>query len=164
MASRFINPEECFLMLNNLLIAEKGNKSNLFVTIFYGLLNLNTGLLHYSCAGHPSPYIISSAGKAEQLPNIGGCPLCLFDNVEYESKRIQFKKGDTLFIYTDGVTDAINPGKKQFGDENRLFKYLEEVDSKPLKEIVEGLITVIREFARGTPQSDDITILALRRS
>ncbi|MCI0471448.1 MAG: SpoIIE family protein phosphatase [Candidatus Aminicenantes bacterium] len=163
-ASRFINPEECFLVLNNLLIAEKGNDSGLFVTIFYGLLNLNTGVCHYSCAGHPAPYIVDGAGKVEQMPDVGGCPLCLFENSEYESKRIRLKKGDTLVIYTDGVTDAMNPAKMQFGDENRLFKYLEGVDSKPLNEIIERLIAAIRDFAQDTPQSDDITLLALRRN
>ena len=156
------HPGECLYRVNEQLMREKESDSNLSVTIFHGVLNIRTGIVDYSSAGHPAPYIVNSNREVAQLEAVGDNPLCYFENRNYEAKKIQINKGDILLIYTDGVTEAMNAQDKEFVDDNLLLKYLKGVNIKSLEGIVEDLINEIKEFASGAPQYDDITILALR--
>jgi len=163
MASRIIHPGECLRMLNNRFFREKEKDSNISVTIFYGILNIKTGLVQYSCGGHPAPYVVRANGEVEQLPQVEEFPLAFFENCEYEVERIQLGKGDTIFSYTDGVTDAENTLGHGFDDgEKRLQTFLEGTHTASLEEIANRLITEINRFMGDEPQMDDITLLALR--
>ena len=163
LASRIIHPGECLRMLNNRLFREKEPDSNISVTVFYGLLNIKSGIVQYSCGGHAAPYVVRAEGDVEQLPQVEEFPLAFFENCEYEVERVQLGKGDTIFSYTDGVTDAENPDGHRFGDgEKRLKRFLAGTHTASLEETANRLITEINRFMSGEPQSDDITLLALR--
>jgi sigma-B regulation protein RsbU (phosphoserine phosphatase) len=160
-----INPGECLLKLNKLLISEKQEDENLSVTLFYGVLNIATGVMQYAYAGHPTPFIIQGDGKIATLPQESptAFPLGFFDHGEYEAEKIQFHNGDTLIGYTDGLTDAENPAGIQFiQEETQLKKLLEGTHKMPPQEITGHLLTRIDEFIAEAPPTDDITILALR--
>ncbi|UCH97569.1 MAG: SpoIIE family protein phosphatase [Candidatus Aminicenantes bacterium] len=165
-ALRFINPGECLLKLHKLLISEKKEDSDCSVTLFYGVLNIKTGMMQYACAGLPAPFIVYADGKVEQLPQVGGITPGYYlegINIDYEVEKIHLQKGDTIICCTDGVTDAENPGGKQFaGEKQRLLNSLQGANNISLEKITTGLISKIREFVSGAPQTDDITILALR--
>jgi sigma-B regulation protein RsbU (phosphoserine phosphatase) len=139
--------------------------SNMYVTLFHGILNIHTGEVHYACGGHCPPYLLKSDGKVEPLPlpkdEKKGRPLGLLEDQEYEVGKIRLSKGEAIFLCTDGVTEARNQEGEMF-DEKRLIKYLEINYQKPPGELSEGLIQEIEKFTSGEPQSDDITIMALR--
>jgi sigma-B regulation protein RsbU (phosphoserine phosphatase) len=161
-AFKKIDPGECLQTLNDDLIRMPGDKST-FITLFYGVLNIKTGVVHYSNAGHPSPYIIKNNGKVKKMPDVGGTVVGLFEDINYEAAKIQLEKGDVIFVFTDGLIDNENPDGVMFGeDEMRLTGYLEDKNKLALKELIEGLTAEINEFAAGVPQVDDITMLALR--
>src|SRR3990170_505974 len=90
--------------VNNILVDE--SPSNMFVTVFYGVLDTRNGAFEYCNGGHSSPYLISSEGKITQLENIGGLLLGAMKDAEYESNIAMLNPGDTLFLYTDGITEA----------------------------------------------------------
>jgi len=164
-ALQIINPGECLLKLNKLLISEKQDDENFSVTLFYGVLNIDTGFMQYAYAGHPAPFLIHPDGKiapiSQESPK--ALPLASLEISEYEVEKIQLKKGDTLIGYTDGLTDAENPEGLQFIDkEIQLKKSMEGANNMSLQEITNGLLTKIKTFIAGAPQTDDITILALR--
>ena len=137
----------------------------MYVTIFHGILNINNGEVQYACGGHCPPYLLKPNGKVEPLPQSQdenkGRPPGLLEDQEYEVMKIQLNKGETIFLYTDGVTDAGNRDGDMF-EEKRLIKYLENNCQKSPEELYEGLIQEIEKFTSGEPQSDDITIMALR--
>jgi len=163
-AKQFINPGECLRKLNRILFAEKQKGENFSVTLFYGVLDIATGIMQYAYAGHPSPLIVHKDGKIEPVSKDPmSFSLAYFENSEYEVKEIYLQEGDTLVGYTDGLTDAENQDKIQFDpDENQLKKFFEGANNMPLQEIVESRFTKINEFTAGAPQADDLTILALR--
>lgn len=134
-----------------------------FITLFYGIFNIKTGVVHYSCAGHRPPYIIKNNKKVEKMPEKGGLPLGFFEDVNYEAAKIQLEKGDIIFAFTDGLTEIENSDGVMFGeDEKRLTGYLEGKNKLALRELIEGLTAEIEEFTAGAPQVDDIAMLALR--
>ena len=164
-ALQIINPGECLLKLNKLLISEKQADENFSVTLFYCVLNIDTGAMQYAYAGHPAPFLIRPGGKIAHIPQKApkAYPLGFLDTCEYEVEKIQLKKGDTLIGYTDGLTDAENPSKIQFiQKKSQLKKLLEGKNTMHLQEITDKLLSEISEFTAGAPQTDDITILALR--
>lgn len=134
---------------------------NMFVTVFYGILDLRNGRFEYSNAGHNPPYLISKDGNLKQLEKIGGLFLGAFNNVEYESNVISLKPGDTLFLYTDGIIEARDRTEKEFGEgslESCLFKnYNLKCD-----EIIAKVFNNVLEYSSGIPQNDDITCLVLK--
>ncbi len=137
------------------------NQSNLFVTVFYGVLNLQTGELTYSSAGHTAPYLLNKSG-AKQLEKNQGMALGIIENTfPYEEKKIILTSGDTLFLYTDGITEAMNASRQLYGDEE-LQKGLIPLANHQPSEILTGVIEEVRTFAGAREQSDDITLLALR--
>lgn len=137
------------------------NQSNLFVTVFYGVLNLTTGELAYSNAGHTSPYVLTKSG-VNQLEKNQGMALGIIENTfTYEEKNITLSPGDTLFLYTDGITEAMNTTRKLFGEEE-LQRGLIPLAQLPPAEILSGVIEEVRAFAGPRDQSDDITLLAVR--
>jgi sigma-B regulation protein RsbU (phosphoserine phosphatase) len=137
------------------------NTSFLFVTLFLGILDVRTGRLQYSNGGHSRPYILRASGSLEMLAGTDGIALGAVEDLSYASRTAVLERGDVLFLYTDGVTEAMNPGKALF-TEARLEKELVILKGRPLKEIVLAVQESVRAFAEGEPQADDITVLTIQ--
>lgn len=150
---------------NHLL--NQDNETSLFVTAFYAILNVTTGELVYCNAGHNTSLILTAAGAVEMLPMDQGLPLGILNGAElqsrvpYKENRTQLKKGDTLIMYTDGVTEAMNPENVAYGLD-RFETALRKCKGLPLAEINQRILGDIHAFTGQAPQSDDCTLLALR--
>ena len=148
---------ECIGHVNNLLCKE--SVSSMFVTIFYGILNTQTGEVEYVNAGHNPPYLLSSIGISK-VEMTNGLALGVLEDFNYESKKIQLKKGDRLLLYTDGVVEAINQTETAYGEE-KFEDFLNDNRTLPIEIILKKSLTDVNEFAAGAPQSDDITLLGI---
>jgi serine phosphatase RsbU (regulator of sigma subunit)/HAMP domain-containing protein len=137
------------------------NPSLMFVTLFLGILNIRTGELDYSNAGHEPPYVIRANGDIEPLELTDGVMLGVENDFVYHSGRIVLKQGETIFVYTDGVTEAMDNDDQLFSDA-RVQQTLARLKEKEIKDILHGVRSEIEAFTEGTPQSDDITMLALK--
>ena len=144
----------------NSILAEE-SPSNMFVTVFLGVLDTRSGSFEYSNGGHNPPYLISTDGKAKQLDNIGGLILGAIKEAEYQSNVVIIKPGESLFFYTDGVTEAFNKDAEEF-HETRLEKSLANKNSLSVNELVEHVFKDVQAYSEGTEQSDDITCVALK--
>ncbi|MFO0795273.1 MAG: SpoIIE family protein phosphatase [Candidatus Brocadiaceae bacterium] len=138
-----------------------GNESSMFVTIFCGVLNTQTGEVHYSNGGHNIPYILHGHGGVELLSNTGGMALGVMEDVTYQSNKIILKTNDSLFLYTDGVTEAIDANEEQYTD-LRLKEILQRSQIFSPTEIIPEIVNDVKHFSSGVPQADDITVLALQ--
>jgi sigma-B regulation protein RsbU (phosphoserine phosphatase) len=139
----------------------KDNPSCMFVTLFMGVLDIRTGDLTYCSCGHNPPVLMSLDGKLRLLDLTEGIPLGLEEDFSFEAKTILLKKGDTLFLYTDGVTEAMN-GQRQFFTEERLEQTLRDLENVPIYEMASGVMDKVEAFTGTSPQADDITVLVLR--
>lgn len=154
------NPAETFTKVNQLLSIE--NESCMFVTAFYGIFNPDNGELVYSNAGHPPPFLITKEGQVSKLGTQTRLPLGvnLLDDLPYLSETKILNKGDSLILYTDGITEAFNSENELYTDK-RLEAVLSINKEKNLHEIFECILSDVRQFAQGTEQADDITLLGL---
>lgn len=134
------------------------NERMLFVTAFIGLYNKETGLFTYSNAGHNLPYVLGRELVA--LDGGKGSMLGIFENEKYEECSVKLNMGDIIFLYTDGVTEAINANKEFYGTK-KLEKTLMDYYTVGDNNIVEYVYNSIKDFSKGEPQYDDITMLAL---
>jgi len=153
-----ISTVECMNYVNRLLCNE--SVSCMFVTVFYGILNTTTGEVEYVNAGHNPPYILSDQG-IRPVEMTGGVILGCMEDLLYQSKKVQLKPGELMFLYTDGVTEAFNIQEELY-EEVRLENYLQNHLLHPIEEVVKGCFSEVMEFSTGVPQSDDITVLAIR--
>ena len=151
---------ECMLESNKLLSAYSVDA--MFVTVFYAIYDLNTGLLTYSNAGHTYPYLIKSDGSTEQIPSTRSPLLGLFAAAQYKEDSIQLNHGDMLFMYTDGVSEAMNPDREELGNE-RLTGILTGCKDRNCQEVIDMVNRGITDFVRDAEQSDDITMLVVKR-
>jgi phosphoserine phosphatase RsbU/P len=155
--------DEALNKVNALLTRD--NPSCMFVTAFYAILDTSTGILNYSNAGHTSPFILSTSGNISQLDtNPAEPPLGIESRISessFSQKSLVLKDRDCLFLYTDGITEAMNQQQEQFG-KSRLIACLEDCTMHPLKEIIDRVLTNIQAFCCTREQSDDIAILCLR--
>lgn len=154
-----IPPDACLQTINN-AVAEDST-SGMFVTIFYAVIDTRSGTLEYCSAGHNPAYVLSANGGVRDLENVGGIPVGAMSDFEYKSKTVVLQPGDTVFLYTDGVTEAENPTGEQFG-ESRLEGSLKGPTDSNAETIIAKVIEDVRTFASGATQSDDITCLAFR--
>jgi sigma-B regulation protein RsbU (phosphoserine phosphatase) len=148
---------ECMEYVNNLLCTE--SVSSMFVTVFYGILNTQTGEIDYVNAGHNPPYILSSNG-IYQVEMTNGLALGVLNDFSFQSKKIQLKKGDQLLLYTDGVVEAFDLGETAYGEE-KFENFLHQSLNLPVETILKKLFTDVADFVNGAPQSDDITLLGI---
>ena len=152
-----IPAEECMHYVNNLLCNE--SVSCMFVTVFYGILNTNTGKLEYVNAGHNPPYLLTSKGL-KKVEMTGGTILGCIEDYQYKSRKITLAPGDRLFLYTDGVTEAFTKHNEAYGDE-RLESFLRQNQDYSIEEMVKGVLKEVNDHSMGIPQSDDITLLSI---
>jgi len=149
--------DRCLARLNAVLA--ENNSMCMFVTLFFGVLDLDTGLLRYCNAGHNPPWLLRAGGAAEILPPTGPAAAVL-ETAGYTAAETRLAPGDRLFLYTDGVTEALAPGGELFGSE-RLERLLRELRARPAAEMVDGVVAAVDAFAGAAEQFDDITCLAL---
>jgi serine phosphatase RsbU (regulator of sigma subunit) len=141
---------------NDLLVAN--NREMMFVTLFCGVLDLSSGVLSYCNCGHNAPRLLRADGTVEPL-TVCGPPMALQDGVNYTSRELQLRPADCVFLFTDGITEALNIGDEQFGDE-RLDQTIAASRSLPPRELVEHVIEAATAFAGDAPQADDMTCLS----
>jgi serine phosphatase RsbU (regulator of sigma subunit) len=145
---------------NNLLVAN--NRETMFTTLFCGVIDVASGTMTFCNCGHNPPRVLRKGESTfESLRNCGP-PLAVIDDFKYVPRSIALAPGDLLLLYTDGVTEAENMAAAQFGEE-RLEQAILEMRDHPAREVVEHVIKRVTEFAKGAPQSDDITCLAVVR-
>lgn len=135
--------------------------SNRFISFFFCILDGDTGELTFCNAGHNPPLIIRADGKWEELSG-GGPVLGILPTVEYQEHRIRLEVGDTLVIYSDGVTEAANMAQDEFEVE-RLAQCVVENRERSAAKIVEAVNKAVAEYTSVAPQSDDITLVVARR-
>ena len=140
----------------------RGNPWQMFVTAFAGILDLKTGEIIYCDAGHELPFIIRVGQETEVFKKKGNPALCFFDDFCFEWDTIQLHPGDALVLYTDGVTEAMNPEHRLFGSE-RIKQALQSCVEAPLpSDITQQVLEYVKSFVNNAAQSDDIAILAIR--
>ena len=154
------SPADCLTYSNKLLAEE--SVDCMFVTVFYGIFNLKTGEISYCDAGHNPPYILKRGGAVEVLPMSQDPMVGAIDGIEYHGATLQLDHGDSLVMFTDGVTEAMNAQNEEFGEE-RLEDTLAEVTMHNCQQIVEAIKADVAAFVGDAEQSDDITVLALKR-
>jgi sigma-B regulation protein RsbU (phosphoserine phosphatase) len=132
-----------------------------FATFFYGVLDTGRHELVYANAGHNYPILLHADRSAVELKE-GGLLLGAFPNAEYVDGRVCVDPGDTLFLYTDGITEATNGGDEDFGEE-RLHAVLQRWKGMELQEIVDRVLEEVRTFTQGVDPADDVTVLVVRR-
>jgi len=153
-----ISPGELLTKVNEELCI--GNDSNMFVTVFCGILDTKTGEIMYTNAGHNPPLIIQDGKQVKWLEGERNIFIGAMEQVNYKTDRIVLHTGDALFMYTDGVTEAMNEREEQFTSE-QLEKDVIDLQDKPIQEIVDGIMEKIVSFAHSVSQSDDITMMVI---
>lgn len=158
--SRCTDPVKTVTETNDMLARESFD--SMFVTLFYGVINTATGVITYVNAGHNPPYILHSNGKVEALPNSENISTGVIEEFPYKANELKLEKGDTLVTFTDGVTEACDTQNVLYG-ETRLETLLAGLAGKSAEEITHAVNADVMKHAEGAEQSDDITMLTLRR-
>jgi len=154
-----LDPAETLSKVNDELARD--NDACMFVTVFLGILDLRTGNLEYANGGHNPPLIVPGRGEIEFLKPPGGSLVGAMEGIAFESSRMSMVPGDTLFLYTDGVTEAMNEHLELFSEE-RLKRDLTSLRDQPIKEMVAGIMHEVHHFSQWVEQSDDITMMAVK--
>ena len=158
--------DEVFTEANEKLC--EGNDAEMFLTAWMGYLDLKTGLVKVANAGHNPPVLIRD-GKAEYVILKPGLMLAGMDGMTYREQEVQLQKGDILYLFTDGVTEAMDEEENLYGEE-RLLELLSFGDEYPEATNENGVVSAVCEtvsedidrFVKGAEQSDDITMLCIR--
>ena len=157
---RDMGSNECMKTVNDILCDE--SVGSMFVTVFYGIYDLQTGLVDFTNAGHNPPYILHADGTVEMVKSDCNLVLGALEGIDFKNASLQLEPGDTLVMYTDGVTEAENKEQAQF-ENARLETTLAALKGASSRQIVDTVNARVKEFTDGAPQSDDITQLVIRR-
>lgn len=152
---------ECISYVNRLLCRE--SLDSMFVTAIYGIYDVRTGEIDYTNAGHTPPYILRSDKSVEQLTVATNFVMGVFDDTPYIGGNLRLGVGDTLILYTDGITEAFNTQGKQFGTQGLETALTDFSQTQNAQTLLRGIVGRVNEFAAGCPQSDDITLLIISR-
>ncbi len=132
-----------------------------FVTMFLGILDLESGGIKYINAGHNPPFILRKNGESEELKD--GGPILGFFDVPFNSGGAKLDEGDILALYTDGVIEPMNKEDEEFG-ENRFLEVIHKNNNEPLIALTLRLFQKLREFCQGSPYQDDVTLLFIKKT
>lgn len=157
-ALRGLSPGDILALVNRTLIPE--NEAMMFVTVFLLILDMKTGEIRYSNGGHPPPLISAGPGRFELLDGPTGTVLGAVDGIPYATTTRILKPGDIVFLFTDGMSEAMNADQELFSDA-RLKNRLCEGTGKCAADLIRYMRVAVEAFADGTPPSDDITMVAL---
>jgi sigma-B regulation protein RsbU (phosphoserine phosphatase) len=133
-----------------------------FITLFMAILDPNDGSLTYVNAGHNFPFLLRTQQSSIQPLISTGLPLGMFDSVEFQQETVKLGPSEYLVLYTDGVTEAMNKSLDEYG-ENRLRQMMISSGDKSASGFLEGIVSDVEKFVAGEPQSDDLTMLVLKR-
>jgi phosphoserine phosphatase RsbU/P len=145
--------------LTNNYVAMTHAKTSMFATVFFGILDTRTGVLAYVNGGHVPPMVINQHGVREILKRTGPA-VGIAPDADYSISEVVIERGETLFGYTDGLTDTTNAAGEYFGEKG-LIPLLTR--AKPLSSLLEQVQVLVEAYSTGTQQVDDITMLAVRR-
>ena len=153
------DPGECLTRVNALL--ERENEAAMFVTVFYGVIDLETLTLSYANAGHNPPFVLRADGTVVPIAPLGDLVLGVMPGIEYGSATTQLSPQDALFLYTDGLTEAFDVNNEEY-KEARLIEALARCRGQSAAEIGDRCIADVETFATGAAQADDMTCLVIR--
>lgn len=153
------SPKICLERSNRLLFQSTSPEK--FATVFYAILDSQKNILFFSNAGQDHPFLFSTDKKIQRLKT-GGIPLGMIGDFTYEEESTPLEPGDTLIIYSDGVTEAMDKNGDLFGEE-RLASVLADCRYDTPEAIIERIVGAVKEYAGPTPQSDDVTIVVVKR-
>jgi len=137
------------------------NESLMFVTLFFGILDLSSGKLRYCNAGHDAPLIIGPDGSVEMLQVEPNLAVGVMPGWEFVEQEVTLKPGSLLFLYTDGLTEAENPVHELFGMDRILEEARKDSKQSPA-DFVSSMKAAVHTFVDGAEPSDDLTMLAIR--
>ncbi len=155
----YLAPGNCLTIVNDLLC--ENNPTCVFTTLFFGVLDLQTGDFKYANAGHNLPRVVKTNAEIEVVPKTGNIVLGVQPGHKYRTGEIQLTPGDTLFLYTDGVTEAQDNQNMEF-TESRLDERLAKLSGASSELVVTNVVDAVHEFVGDAVQSDDITCLSVR--
>ncbi len=155
------DPGQALREVNDLLYEE--NETMMFVTVLYSIYDPATGKLTYSNGGHDPPLLVRPDGTSELLPLTHGIALGVTPDVEFSNHIVQLNPGDSVVLYTDGVTEAMNANGEQFGVE-RIHEVFAGSPPNNSEQAAQAMFEAVRTFVGDAPQFDDITCLVLHRS
>ena len=154
------DPAEVLETVNAVLEAE--NSASMFVTLFYAVLDPETGTLQYANGGHNPPLIVHRDGSSTLLPTTDGVALGIMQGLSYRQRTATLEPGDIAVLYTDGVTEAVNANDEEFGVE-RLQAVFDGNPAENARGVTQAIFDAVHAFAGDTPQFDDITCLVVAR-
>lgn len=152
--------EQCLMEVNDLL--SKASINSMFVTVFYGILNHKTGDIDFTNAGHTPAYVLHADGRIEEVEQYANFVAGGVEGFPYRPNMTHLDPGEAIVLYTDGVTEAFNAEKEDFGV-SRLEATLSELCYADAENVIRGVHDDLHEFIQDTEQSDDITMLVIRR-
>lgn len=154
-----VSPKESFEIINQALCARK--EPSMFATVFFGILH-QSGLVEYCNAGHHPPLVITPDGGFREIEVASGLAIGIFDSFEFGQSTFQLEQGEILFLFTDGLTEAMNGSHEEFGEE-RVKDFLNEVSANhSLSDLVKDLTTAVMEFRGAGVPNDDLTMLFVK--
>ena len=154
-----ITPAGILRQVNQTLAED--NENIMFVTLFVGILDLKTGELAFSNAGHNPPLVFGADGECSFLKLPDGLVLGVIPDAEYRDDTVRLQPGDMIVAYTDGVTEAMNR-KKELYSEARLQETLTRMAGRSVEDTTDAIVASVKGHAAGAPQSDDIAVLAVK--
>jgi len=153
-------PDRCLSEANRILCME--NEFSMFITAFCGVLDVGTGEVVYSNGGHKLPFLVRGGAGVETLPATDGIALGVLEGESlYNVGTVKLGAGDTIFLYSDGVTEASNRHLELYTD-GRLAEVLSGVGGGVPRDAVEAVLGDVEAFSEGVPQADDMALLAIR--
>jgi sigma-B regulation protein RsbU (phosphoserine phosphatase) len=159
MANDGLKPDQLISRVNQELSID--NESQMFVTLFCGVMDTQTGEIFYVNAGHNPPLVMPLANEVTFLETLRGVSIGIIEDASFHLSRLILNPGEKLFMYTDGVTEAMNRTDELFSKE-KLQGIVNKNRDASLEDLISTVMLEIERFSNDVPQTDDITMLALR--
>jgi sigma-B regulation protein RsbU (phosphoserine phosphatase) len=157
-AESYENPSDVMRKVNAHIT--RLEKATQFVTVLYGILNVDNGEFTYARAGHEPPLMLKPDGSVERLPHETGMAIGLWEDIILDEQTITLPPGSTLVLYTDGMTDCRDPNGEPFGLE-RIQLTLNRCSESSAQEVCDHLLKTLKNYQQGSPQDDDVTLVAV---
>jgi sigma-B regulation protein RsbU (phosphoserine phosphatase) len=156
------SPGECLTAVNRLLVPQSAGQ--MYVTLFYGILDTQSGKLTWSIGGHAPPWRLPANGGPYQIEGPRGYMVGMFGDATFDTTETPLNQGDTILVHTDGITDAENADHEMFGKArlSKLIQSLAPTEGATVAGVAQHIVQAVHDFTSGAPQADDITLLAVR--
>ena len=156
-----VDPAECLTYVNRVLGGQR--EGAVYVTVFYAVIDTITGELEYCLGGHNPPYLVKPSGETSVIADPAGIVVGLLppSELEYQTGRLQLERGDSIFLFTDGVPEAMNSDGAFFG-ERSLRRVLSQSAGFSAREMTQAVLRDVADFTQGAVQSDDITAMTVQ--